>query len=98
MTDYDKLIGAVAKYGSSISTQFFGIAATPVEALLRIGLNNLVENRYGIIKAMLFDKDGKIISPEDFWATLEDIAKKHPIEAMGLKFNEKDLQEIKKLM
>ncbi len=47
---------------------------------------------------MLFDKDGKIISPEDFWATLEDIAKKHPIEAMGLKFNEKDLQEIKKLM
>ncbi len=98
MTDYDKLIGAVAKYGAAISTQFFGVASTPIEALLKIGLNNLVENKYGVIKAMLFDKDGKIISPDDFWAALEDIAKKHPIEAMGLKFDEKDLHEIRKLM
>lgn len=97
MNDYNKLIDALAKYGSRVSSQFFGLTGAPIEALLKIGLNNLIENKYSIIRDMMFDKEGNMSNIEDFWCALEEVMRERPVEFMGLKFNDKDIVELKKI-
>ena len=99
MTDRDAVINGAIDYVCSVGSQMLGFApGSAGKALAKVLLNNYIENNgYGNLVAAFFDKEGNFLTDsKTYFGALKEFMSQKPIEAFGLRFNHKDVDELQK--
>lgn len=103
MTDKELIVKAAASHAASIAKIIFPrIPEQALQTLLSLGINNkLTDPKISQMIDFLFDSDGNLPSPQEFWDVFKGVLNDKPIsfEVFNQKvtINGSDIDEVKKI-
>ena len=100
MNDKDLIIKLISQQAAKIGKVVFpSMPVIAMETLVTLGINNQAD-KYEHMIGFLFDKDGNLPSPDEFWQVAKSVMNDKPINipAFGkvIRINGDDVEEIRK--
>ncbi len=94
----EKLTNSIIEFVTAQATIITGnqIMGNSIGALSKIWINNMIDKHKFILSGFT-DENGELIDYTTFFKSFKDILKNNPLEIMGIRFNDKDVDELMKI-